>query len=236
MSSFNLREFNNLSRSHNYFMTNDRSKGFPTLQENSLILKKILDNRDSNSTDKIYNFKTVKPRKYVKFVNPDKQRFNTISKVQIIYHQLYPHNTNSKVSYNHHRYHRKNNIRNISYNIDKQKVINPYESNYIIKVNKNLNMPKYYKVSSGQMKKIITSPEISNYAFSNSNINDSDNEIHTLSFKGSKFFANSFFGLNNDSTFISPEKNNISNSNITKGIELFRNNPKKNEEEFISKN
>ena len=60
------------------------------------------------------------------------------------------------MSYNHHRYHRKNNIRNISYNIDKQKVINPYESNYIIKVNKNLNMPKYYKVSSGQMKKIIT--------------------------------------------------------------------------------
>ena len=214
MSSINLKEFNNLSRSHNYFMTNDRSKGFPTLKENSLILKRILENRDSNSIDKNYNFETVKPRKYIKIKNPECPRYHTISKVRLIYHQLYTHNnTISKLPFNHHRYHKKNNIRNISYNIDNQNIISPYETNYIIKVNKKLKMPKYHKVSSGHMKKIITSPEISNYAFSNSNINDSDNEIHTLSFKGNKFFANSFFGLNNDSQVVSPEKNNISNSN-----------------------
>ena len=235
MSSINLKEFNNLSRSHNYFMTNDRSKGFPTMQENSLILKRILETRDSNSSDKIYNFKTVKPRKYVKNINPENQSYNTISKVRLIYHQLYPHNnTISKGPFNHHRYHRKNNIRNISYNIDNQNIISPYENNYVIKVNKNLKMPKFHK---GHMKKMITSPEISNYAFSNSNINDSDNEIHTLSFKGSKFFANSFFGLNNDSLAVSPDKNNINNSNITKGIELFRNYDelKKKKEEIIQR-
>ena len=241
MSSFNLKEFNNLSRSHNYFMTNDRLQGFPTLQENSLILRNILENRDSNSTDKIYNFKTVKPKKYVKFKIPESPGYNSVSKVQLIYHQLYPHNNaiSTEVPFNYHRYHRKNNIRNISYNIDNQNIINPYENNYIIKVNKNLNMPKYYKISSRHMRNIITSPEISNYAFSNSNINDSDNEIHTLSFKGSKFFANSFFGLNNDSIVVSPEKNNISNSNsnITKGIELFRNYDelKKKKEEIIQR-
>ena len=150
MSSYNLREFNNLSRSHNYFMTNDRAKGFPTLQENSLILKKVLDNRYSNSTDKIYNFKTIKPRKCVIFINPENPSYNTISKVHLIYHQLYPHNNNnntiSKVPFNHHRYHRKKNIRNISYKRDNQNIITPYENNYIIKVNKNLKMPKYYKV------------------------------------------------------------------------------------------
>ena len=223
-------------------MTNDRAKGFPTLQENSLILKKVLDNRYSNSTDKIYNFKTIKPRKCVIFINPENPSYNTISKVHLIYHQLYPHNnTISKVPFNHHRYHRKKNIRNISYKRDNQNIITPYENNYIIKVNKNLKMPKYYKVSSGHMKKIITTPEISNHAFSNSNINDSDNEVHTLSFKGNKYFANSFFGLNNDSIVFSPEKNYINNSNsncnITKGIELFRNYDelKKKKEEIIQR-
>ena len=237
MSSFNLKEFNDLSRSHNYFMTNNRSKGFPTLRENSLILQKILENHDSNSSDKIYNFKTVKPKKYVKFLNPESKSCKTISKDKIIYHQLYPHNSViPKAPFNYHRYHRKNNIRNITYNIDKKNTINPYENNYIIKVNKNLKMPKYLKVSN-HIKKIITSPEISNYAFSNSNINDSDNEIHTLSFKGNKMFPNSFFGLNNDSIVTSPEKNNISNNIITKGIELFRNYDelKKKREEIIQR-
>lgn len=237
MSTFNLREFNNLSRSHNYFMTNNREKGFPTLKENSLILQKILENHDSNSTDKIYNFKTVKPKKYVKFINPEKSNHNTICKSSLIYHQLYPHNNQiSKVAFNNNRYHRKNNIRNISYNIDNQNIISPYKNNYVIKVNKNLKMPKYYKVTD-HIKKIITSPEISNYAFSNSNINDSDNEIHALSFKGNKYFANSFFGLNNDSMVISPEKNKLNNSNITKGTELFRNYDelKKKKEEIIQR-
>ena len=216
---------------------NNSSNGFPTLQENSLILQKILENRDSKSTDKIYNFKTIKPRKYVKFINLDSPSYNTISKAQIIYHQLYPHyNINSKVPFNYHRYHRKNNIRNVSYNRDNQNIINPYKNNYIIRVNKNLKMPKYFKVSN-HIKKIITRPEISNYTFSNSNINDSDNEMLTFSFNGNKIFANSFFGLNNDSIVVSPDKKNISNSNIPKGIELFRNYDelKKKKEEIIQR-
>ena len=237
MSSFNLREFNNLSRNHDYFMINSRENGFPTLEEHSLILQNIIENHDSNSTDKIYNFKTVKPKKYVKFIIPYNPSFNTISKSQIYNQQLYSHNNIiAKVPLNSNRYHRKNNIRHISYNIDKQNIINPYKNNYIIKVNKNLNRPKYYKISD-HIKKIITSPEISHYAFSNSNINDSDNEIHTLSFKGNRIFTNSFFGLNSDSKIVSPEKNNISNSNITKGIELFRDYDelKKKKEEIIQR-
>jgi hypothetical protein len=62
MSAFDLREFNTLSKRHNYFMTNNRIEGFPTLTENSLILRKILECRNSNSTDKRFENK-IKPKK-----------------------------------------------------------------------------------------------------------------------------------------------------------------------------
>ena len=34
MSGINLHEFNALNRKHNYFLTNNRIKGFPSVNEN----------------------------------------------------------------------------------------------------------------------------------------------------------------------------------------------------------
>ena len=42
MSNFDLHEFNILSKRNNYFMTDNRINGIPLLNENSILLKKIL--------------------------------------------------------------------------------------------------------------------------------------------------------------------------------------------------
>ena len=55
ISSSELREFNQLSKRHNYFMTSNRTNGFPSIKENSIFLKTILANHMSKSTDKIKN-------------------------------------------------------------------------------------------------------------------------------------------------------------------------------------
>ena len=70
MSGFNLREFNILSKRHNYFMTNNRINGFPTIKENSLLLKKVLENRTSNSSDKILE---INEYEKIRFINLAKQ-------------------------------------------------------------------------------------------------------------------------------------------------------------------
>ena len=53
MSKSDLREFNLLNKRHNYLMTNNRVNGFPSLKENSLLLKKVLQTKTSQKKEEI---------------------------------------------------------------------------------------------------------------------------------------------------------------------------------------
>ena len=83
MSAFDLREFNTLSKRHNYFMTNNRIEGFPNLTENSLILRKILECRNTNSSDKRFG-NIIKPRKIVRFTKPENIPYSKIYQSPIL--------------------------------------------------------------------------------------------------------------------------------------------------------
>ena len=83
MSTFDLREFNTLSKRHNYFMTNNRIEGFPYLAENSLILRKILECRNSSSSDKRFENK-IKPKKKVRFTKPENIPYSKIFRYPIL--------------------------------------------------------------------------------------------------------------------------------------------------------
>ena len=78
MSGFDLHEFNVISKKHHYFMTKNRANGFPILKENSIFLQKILLNRNANSCDKRLEIDTSKPKKLVRFANPETISFKNI--------------------------------------------------------------------------------------------------------------------------------------------------------------
>ena len=78
MSRFDLHEFNIISKKHHYFMTNNSVNDFPNLNKNSLFLKKILLNRNSNSSDKRKEINETKSKKIIRFVQPDNIPFKNI--------------------------------------------------------------------------------------------------------------------------------------------------------------
>ena len=229
MSGFDLHEFNVLSKRHNYFMTNNRMEGFPTIKENSFLLKKVLANRSSNSTDKVLEIQEYQPKKFVRFADSEKVPINSICQSPILIKKI-PNNSNENT---HRRYKTKlfdkDNIKNHN--------INSYRK---ISLNKKVVNPNYYKIPINMpYKNKNYSPDSSKRhspLWSNSNINDSDNDIRILSFKGRKIFTtNSFGNLKNDIIFESPQKfgeyNNIKS-------ELFRNSEelkKKKEEIYLRK-
>ena len=83
MSAFDLRDFNTLSKRHNYFMTNNRIEGFPNLAENSLILRKILECRNSSSSDKRFENK-IKPKKL--FGSQNQKIYHIVKYIDIQYY------------------------------------------------------------------------------------------------------------------------------------------------------
>jgi hypothetical protein len=238
MSGFNLKEFNIISKRHNYFMTNNRISEFPAMKENSLLLRKVLENRTSNSSDKILEKNECKKIKFVKFVKPKNSPSNNIFQSPIII-KTKPNNSND---YSHNdRY--------------KTRLFDNKNNNYIntfakLSIDKNLIQPVYYKVNIPS-KNIINmspvsshlghlSPLCSNYK----NNNDSDSDRRILSFKGKKIFtSNSSFGnlnlnlknLKNDEILQSP---NSYRDCSNKGSELFKNIEelkKKKEEIYLRK-
>ena len=229
MSGFDLREFNVLSKRHNYFMTNNRMEGFPIMKENSFLLKKVLANRSSNSTDKVLEIQEYKPKKFVRFADPENVPINNICQSPIIINKI-PNNSNENT---HRRYKTKlfdkDNIKNHN--------INSYRK---ITLNKKVVNPNYYKIPINMpYKNKNYSPDSSKRhspLWSNSNNNDSDNDVRVLSFKGRKIFTtNSFGNLKNDVIFESPEKFGDYNN---KKSELFRNSEelkKKKEEIYLRK-
>jgi hypothetical protein len=231
MSGFNLKEFNIISKRHNYFMTNNRISEFPSIKENSLLLRKVLENRTSNSSDKILEKNECKKIKFVKFVKPKNSPSNNIYQSPIII-KTKPNNSND---YSHNdRY--------------KTRLFDNNNNNYIntfakLSIDKNLIQPVYYKVNIPSKNIINMSPVSSHHGrlsplCSNSkNNNDSDNDRRVLSYKGRKIFTSnsSFANLKNEENLTSP---NSFRDCSNKGSELFKNIEelkKKKEEIYLRK-
>ena len=227
ISSSELREFNQLSKRHNYFMTSNRTNGFPSIKENSIFLKTILANHMSKSTDKNqkHNFNSRKPKRYVKLNKQENLFYNNMNKSSLSFYKKNQNLYNS-IFNKMYQIHKNENIKNEIYNSTRN-TITRSEQNLIIKVNKNLNNHNYYKERFQFFQKLSTPPKIKNKRkinFSYSNTVDSDNDILVLSFHGKKMFtSNSFYKINNKSLSISPRKKYNKSNNNKIGSELYRN-------------
>ena len=230
MSAFDLREFNTLSKRHNYFMTNNRIEGFPNLAENSLILRKILECRNSSSSDKRFENK-IKPKKIVRFTKPENIPYSKIYRYPILIKKKQnnsnrenrPRRLVDNLSKN-------DNLRSITFNTNNQIIMSPQKEPDNA-INKNFVKPTYYKIQI-YSQKAFNSPEVNNPrspTFNNIYSFDNENDPHFLSFNGRKFFTNSFCGSDNQS--ISPEKNMDNNASKI-GTELFRNYDELNKKKF----
>jgi len=226
MSVFDLREFNTLSKRHNYFLTNNRIEGFPNLTENSLILRKILECRNSNSSDKRFENNKIKPKKVVRFTKPENIPYSKIYQSPILIKKK--HNNSNGINKPRRlltNLSKNDNLRSIAFNSNNQIIMSPCpEKDNDNEINKHLVKPTYYKIQI-YSKKAYNSPEANNPRSPTfNNVNSFDNEIdqNILSFNGKKFFTNSFCGINSDAQSISPEKN-MDNKGSKIGTELFRN-------------
>ena len=224
MSSVNLHEFNNLSRRHNYFMTNNRKYGFPSLNENSILLKKILSHKVQNSTEKNVRHTDMRPRRVVRFNYPG--HFTNIGNLRTA-----QNNSNKNKLIN-------NQIINQIYDSDVKNYLSPYRVNKVT-LDQNLVDSNCYKIPIKIYNRNSSYNDLYNMnsrLFSNSsNFNDSENEMRVLNFKGRKMFpSNSFYNLKNNDTINSPSKNE---SNINRESELFRNSEelKKKREEIYQR-
>ena len=245
MSGFDLHEFNVLSKRHNYFMTNNRMTGFPFLKENSLLLKKILLNRNSNSNDKrLEKGNNIKAKKFVRFAKPENIEIKGIYQSPLIFKKKLSNSNDNMLNRREHNNFNRNNMKNNIINSNEKENISPYSKNRGIELGKNLFKNNYNRINISNVTSNLNSPDIYRknirMASNSSNINDSDNETVVLNFKGKRIFASNLFNsLKNDSIINSPDKNdNISNNGSTKGAELFRSSEelkKKKEEIFLRK-
>ena len=232
MSGFNLKEFNILSKRHNYFMTNNRISGFPTIKENSLLLKKVLENRTSNSSDKILEINEYEKIRFINLAKQDNSPLCNLYQSPITIKQI-TNNSNECL----------HNNKNKTKLFDNNNI--NYMNNYSkITFNNGTMKPIYYKINIPN-KNIINmspisghhprglSPLCSNYKINN----DSDSDRRVLSFKGRKIFtSNSFANLKNDDILKSP--NSFRDHSSNKGSELFKNIEelkKKREEIYLRK-
>ena len=219
-------------------MTKNRANGFPILKENSIFLQKILLNRNANSCDKRLEIYTSKPKKLVRFANPETISFKNIYQSPIRIRNK-PNNSNENI-YDERFQKKLYNKNESNLNSNNLRRINLYDKKTKIEDNKkrHINKPNYFRISINKPNKRSVSPDYWNndsHIQSNSNVIDSDNKMHVLSFRGKKIFtSNSFYGLKNRSTSNSPVKiENIINSE--KESELFRNPEelKKKKEEIL---
>ena len=217
MSAVNLHEFNYLSKRHNYFMTNNRENGFPSLNKNSVLLRKILTNKEPNSIEKPIRYTEIKPRKFVSFTKPENISYKENYQTPIIVRKVKNNTNNNRIM--------NKGYQNTFYNSDIKNNISPYRFNPKITLDKNIIDSNCVKIPINIYNRNANSIDFNNHhsrVFSNSsNLNDSEKKMGVLSFKGRKIFtSNSFYGLKNEA-FISPIKDE--RSNINKETELFRN-------------
>ena len=208
MSGLNLHEFNVLSEKHNYFLTNNRKNGFPSITEYSKILKKILVNKNSNSNDKILEFKRNKPNKIIHFPNKNKQI--TINEQSPLKVKRNPYTANKNYNNKNYQIYSYNNTE-----AENTPTVSPYKYNSRLITNNDSIKEMYYKAQKNIQNNITKNPRLynrfSNYS-SYSNINDLENEMTILKHKGKKIFQR-------NNIFFTPNKND----NRMKVTELYRN-------------
>ena len=215
MSSVNLHEFNLISKRHNYFMTNNRKNGFPSLNENSILLRKILSNKDMNSTGKNLRYTEANPRRIVRFTKPENVSYLDNSQSPIIVRKnKYNPAIQKTLTSNYH-----NNL----YNSEIKNYISPYRVNPQIRLDQNLIDSHLIKIPIKIYNRNSNSSDLFNSRFfsNTSNYNDSESEMRPFNFKGRKMFpSNSFYNLKSSDTINSPSKDYT--NNINKETELFR--------------
>lgn len=218
MSGLDLREFNTLSKKHNYFLTNNRIEGFPTINENSVFLRKILRTKTPTSNIKIIDYNKNKVKK---LVQPEKQKNIPIKKAEpspIIDREK---QIKSNDFFNNQGYYR--NIQEIN---SENFTINSNNLNPYIKNSKKLKIKTindssidnqcYCRIPINIQRRAPYTPDIykqNSFRFHTYNNNDSDNDIIILKHKGKKLFKKSSFNT--------PEK--YLSANRTKESELYRN-------------
>ena len=206
MSNLNLHEFNVLSKKHNYFFTNNRKNGFPSVTEDSKILKKILVNKNSHSNDKILEFRRDEPKKIIRY--PNKNRQIIINEQSPLEVKRNPYTANKT-------YNNKNYQINTYNNTENTPIISPNKYNYRLISNNDLVEEMHYKAPINIQNNIKKNPSTynrhSNY-LSYSNINDLENEMTILKHKGKKMFQR-------NNIFFTPNKKD----NRIKVTELYRN-------------
>lgn len=225
MSQRNLHELNIISQRNN-----NRKYGFPVFQNNSLFLKNILANKTSNNEK--YLQENYKPKKIVNF----KTLLNTPYKET----NRYPIKVKKNPNYSLENFYKQNNNRNIyintdfsNYNIIYKDNITPHIKNSNILFYNDSSEEYHHKVPRIDKNRIASTPNIyqqqHSLKMSNSNINDSENEIVVLRHKGRKIFNIS------NLIFNTPEKNLY--HSIQKDGELYRNSEelKKKREEIYQR-
>ena len=209
MSKSDLREFNLLNKRHNYLMTNNRVNGFPSLKENSLLLKKVLQTKTSQKKEEI-SHKDLNQNKIIVYKKPENIQIKVIQKPII----TVTRKSNNTID---------NFYKNPIYNFTVKRAINPYKKILRNNIYDELSETDYYKVPIQDIR--VSSPNVNiqrSGTFSNFNITNYEIENGILCHKGRKIFPiNSFSGIKNSSINNSPEKNKY--KKIRKESELFRN-------------
>ena len=209
MSKSDLREFNLLNKRHNYLMTNNRVNGFPSLKENSLLLKKVLQTKTSQKKEEI-SHKDLNQNKIIVYKKPENIQIKVIQKPII----TVTRKSNNTID---------NFYKNPIYNFTAKRAINPYKKILRNNIYDELSETDYYKVPIQDIR--VSSPNVNiqrSGTFSNFNITNYEIENGILCHKGRKIFPiNSFSGIKNSSINNSPEKNKY--KKIRKESELFRN-------------
>ena len=218
MSGIDLHEFNTLIKKNNYFLINNRIKAFPSLNENSVFLRKILRTKTPTSNVKIIDFNKNKVKKFVHLekkknipikINDqcpiiDKKRqikSNDIFNNQRLYRNIY--DINSENITNNSNYYNPNTYKSKNLQI---KTIN----------DSSIDNQLYNKISINIQRRIPNTPDLykpNSFRFYTYNNNDSDNDMVILKHKGKKLFKRSSFNT--------PEK--YLSANRKKESELYRN-------------
>ena len=223
MSKYPINNINYFSERNNFNIDNQRKKLLHSLNNNSLLLKNIIKNKEKqkNIIKKLFEIYTEKQNKENK-ENKENKNIKTQEKTPYKREKaenFYFSSTNipkdeisQKENYNINSYDNKLNRHIINNDLLS------YKSNLKSKINKKKD--NYFKIAVTISKNNFRSPINNQKKKSIFSIDNSRDEMdrHVLSFQGQKIFAtSSFSGLNNRTMYNSPKFNNTNNS------ELFRN-------------
>ena len=213
-------------------MTNNRKNGFPSLNENSILLRKILSNKDMNSTGKNLRYTETNPRRVVRFTKPINVSYLENAQSPIIVRKNKYNPAIQKTL--------TNNFQNNLYNSEIKNYISPYRVNPQIRLDQNLIDSNLIKIPIKIYNRNSNSSDLFNmnsrFLSNTSNYIDSENEMRPFNFKGRRMFpSNSFYNLKSNDTINSPSKDYT--NNINKETELFRSTAelKKKRDEIIQR-